>query len=331
MNLRRKLCVTFGTLVFLGLLVAGISIWATLQCRATGEQLQRHYTRSLEAQQVQAATFRALKEVSDVVAEEDTNAREEFDGAIQTVDQDLDMWASLADTEEERQQVDEVRAAYERVVRDANEVFDLVEAGRRNEAVDLAEARLEVQQDSGTPQEPPAAPARPDEDEGPDSDDPGGGDNLEGSARGEHRFELVSFVQEERPDENSFQAFESATNRAIASDRDARQDVLAQTQNTRRTAQLVLILAAFGTLSLLLLLAAYLASDLFRPLRELRQALEDVEKGDLDRRLDEERADELGEVSRAFNGAMEAISRREGIAGLAVTAAGEGRDENGSA
>ena len=163
-----------------------------------------------------------------------------------------------------------------------------------------------------------------------EDDDFEDGEDLEGSGREETRFELVGFVQE-GPNENSFQAFESATDGAIASDLRAREEVLAQTQNTRRTAQLVLIIAAFGTLSLLLLLAAYLASDLFRPLRELKQALEDVEKGDVDRRLDEERADELGEVSRAFNGAMEAISRREGMAGLAATAAGEGGGENGSA
>ncbi len=43
----------------------------------------------------------------------------------------------------------------------------------------------------------------------------------------------------------------------------------------------------------MLLLAAYLATDLFRPLREMEEALEDLEKGDLDRRLPEERADEL--------------------------------------
>lgn len=261
--------------------------------------------------------------MSDVVAEEDSNARQEFDGAIRTVDQDLDTWASLADTEEERQQVDEVRAAYEMVVRDANEVFDLVQAGRRSEAVELAERRLEVQQDPDLSQESPAPIQQPDEDdfEGGESDNY----DLEGSGLGEPRFELVSFAQEQ-PNENSFQAFESATNRAIASDQDAREDVLVQTQNTRRTAQLVLIFAVFGTLSLLLLLAAYLASDLFRPLRELRQALDDVGKGDLDRRLDEERADELGEVSRAFNRAMEAISRREGINGLALTAAGANGD-----
>ena len=335
MSLRRKLFVTFGTLVFLSLLVAGISIWATFQWRATGEELQRHYTRSLEAQRVQGSTFRALKEVSDVLAEGDTNARQEFDQAIGAVDEDLDMWSSLADAEEERRQVDEVRTAYERVVRDANAVFDLVEAGRRDEAMALAETRLEVQQDPDTPQEPPAPLGQPDSDdlpdrdEGPDSDDLQDefedGEDLEGSGRGEIRFELVGFVQE-GPNENSFQAFESATDRAIASDRSAREDVLAQTQNTRRTAQLVLVLAAFGTLSLLLLLAAYLASDLFRPLRDLRQALEDVEKGDLDRRLDEERADELGEVSRAFNRAMQAISRREGINGLALGAVDEGGD-----
>ncbi|QIN80455.1 HAMP domain-containing protein [Rubrobacter marinus] len=174
------------------------------------------------------------------------------------------------------------------------------------------------------PQGPPAPPEQPDEDEAPEPDDLRDDEELEGGGGG-IRFELVGLVQE-RPGENSFQAFESATDRAIASDQRAREDVLAQTQSTRRTAQLVLIIAAFGTLSLLLLLAAYLASDLFRPLRELRQALEDVEKGNLDRRVDEERADELGEVSRAFNRAMEAISRREGMTGLALTAADESSD-----
>ncbi len=344
MNLRRKLFVTFGTLVFLGLLVVGVSIWATFQWRFTGEQLQRHYTCSLEAQQVQGATFRAPKEVSDVLAEGDSNARQEFDGAIGEVEEDLDTWASLADTEEERRQVEEVRAAYKRVVQDANEVFDLVEAGRRQDALNLAERRLEVQQDL-PPQAPPAPSEQPDEDDLPNGDeDPQEFDDLqeddfeededvedlEGSGREEIQVELVGFVQGQ-PNENSFQAFESATDRAIASDLRSREEVLAQTQNTRRTAQLVLILAAFGTLSLLLLLAAYLASDLFRPLRELKLALDGVEKGDLDRRLNEDRADELGEISRSFNRAMEAISRREGTNGLAVTAAGEGGDEDPAA
>ena len=334
MNLRRKLFITFGTLVFLVLLVAGISLWATFQWRATGEQLQRHYARSLEAQRVQGSTFRALKEVSDILAEGDSNARQEFDQAVGSVEEDLDVWANLADTEEERRQVEEVGAAYERVVRDANEVFDLAEAGRRDEALALAETRLEVQQDSVPPQE-EAPAAQPDDDnEAPDAgddlqdeDDFEGGEaddeDLEGSGPEEVRFERVAFVQE-GPDENSFQAIESATDRAIASDLMAREEILAQTQSTRRTAQIVLIAAAFGTLSLLLLLAAYLASDLFRPLRELKQALEDVGKGDLDRRLDDERADELGEVSQAFNRAMQAISRRESMSGLAVTSSAEG-------
>ena len=343
MSLRRKLFVTFGALVLLVLLVAAISVWSTLQWRSTDEQLQRHYERSLEAQEVQGSTFRALKEVSDVLAEGDTNARQEFDQAIGSVEEDLETWANLADTEEEQKQVDEVGAAYERVVRDANEVFDLAEAGRREEAANLGERRLEVQKDPAVPQDAPAEPLEDDEAQDPEplpnedgsedgsEDDSEDDEDLEGSGRGETRFELVAFVQEP-PNENSFQAFEAATDRAIASDLSSREDVLAQTQNTRRTAQLVLISAAFGTLSLLLLLAAYLASDLFRPLRELRQALDDVGRGDLDQRLDEERSDEIGDVSRSFNRAMEEIKRREGINNLAASAAGErGYGDNGSA
>ena len=103
----------------------------------------------------------------------------------------------------------------------------------------------------------------------------------------------------------------ASTGQAVASDRERRDEVRARAEDARRTAQLVLILAAFGTISLMLLLAAYLISDLFRPLKKLEQALEDVEKGDLNQRLDAERADEIGAVSAAFNRMVETIGRRE--------------------
>ena len=347
MTLRRKLLITFGTLALLGLAVAGVSIWATLQWESTNEELRRHYTRSLEAQQVRANTFRAVKEVSDVIAEGDPQAREEFERAIQTVEGDLDAWAALADTEEERQQVREVRSAYERVVADANRVFDLVEAGRTEEAIALAEEQLEVrcpapgaddapqQQQQQPPPPPPPADDDSDDDEFEEPDDECEGDDdfddgLEGNAREEIRYELVAFAQG-APAESSFEAFEAATDRAVASDRELREVIRERTESTRRTAQVVLVVAAFGTVSLLLLVAAYLVSDLFRPLREVRQALEDVEKGHLDRRLDEDRADELGEVSRAFNRAVEAVGRRERMEQLAAVSAGEEAGGGGAA
>jgi two-component system OmpR family sensor kinase len=98
--------------------------------------------------------------------------------------------------------------------------------------------------------------------------------------------------------------------------------IQSQTQSTRETAELVLAIAAFATVSLVLLLAAYLASDLFAPLREVEQALDDVARGDLQRRLEEERADELGAVNRAFNRMAEAMQEREQTIGLARVPAG---------
>jgi two-component system, OmpR family, sensor kinase len=94
----------------------------------------------------------------------------------------------------------------------------------------------------------------------------------------------------------------------------------------------VLAIASFGTVSLVLLLAAYLASDLFAPLREVRQALDDLAAGDLERRLDEERADELGAINRAFNHMAEAIQQREQVVQLAAVPAGVAEEgANGSA
>ena len=115
-----------------------------------------------------------------------------------------------------------------------------------------------------------------------------------------------------------FIRFEKVTQQAVASDRQNRQYITQQTQNTRQTAQLVLAIAAFGTISLILLLAAYLASDLFAPLREVEEALDDAAKGDFKRRLSEERQDELGAVSRAFNRMMEAMAERQQISVLAA-------------
>ena len=94
---------------------------------------------------------------------------------------------------------------------------------------------------------------------------------------------------------------------------------------------MVLAIAAFGTISLILLLAAYLASDLFAPLREVEQALDDVARGDLERRLEEERADELGAISKAFNRMIEAMGEREQLAELAGIPTIAANDGDGSA
>jgi two-component system, OmpR family, sensor kinase len=102
----------------------------------------------------------------------------------------------------------------------------------------------------------------------------------------------------------------------VESDRQNRRIIQSQTQDTRQTAQLVLAIVAFGAISLMLLLAAYLASDLFAPLGEVEQALNDVAKGDGKRRLNEERTDEMGAINRAFNRMAETIGDRDRLAGL---------------
>ncbi|MEG4811607.1 ATP-binding protein [Microcoleus sp. F8-D3] len=138
--------------------------------------------------------------------------------------------------------------------------------------------------------------------------------------RAKRKTEAFNFIQKKLEDD--FEPFEELTEAAVESDQKYRQVIQAQTQSTRETAELVLAIAAFGTVSLVLLLAAYLASDLFAPLREVEQALDDVARGDLQRRLEEERTDELGAVNRAFNRMTEAMQEREERIGLASLPAG---------
>ncbi|QIN84832.1 HAMP domain-containing protein [Rubrobacter tropicus] len=274
MNLRRKLLTTFGVLALLGLTIVGVTFWVILQWQSSSEDLNGHYLRSLEVQRIRAATLEATREVSDALGDEDPDARQEFEDALRGVDKEFELWSDLAETEGEMRQVREVRGAYETIVGNSREFFDLLESGRREEAARLSDAVIE---------------------------------------------------------EENFDAFKRTTEAAIASDREKRDVVQAKDRDVRRTAQLVLIIAAFGTVSMLFLLAAYLVSDLFRPLREVEDALDDVGRGDLNRRLDAERSDELGAVSRAFNGMVESLSRRERMGGLASGLAEGAGEENGAA
>jgi signal transduction histidine kinase len=124
-------------------------------------------------------------------------------------------------------------------------------------------------------------------------------------------------------EEDNFTSFQTLTEEAVASDQQNRQIINAQVQNTRQTAQVALAIAAFGAISLILLLAAYLASDLFAPLREVEHALDDVSRGDFQRRLEIERDDELGAISHAFNHMVEAVQKRQQVVGLAAVNASD--------
>lgn len=118
-------------------------------------------------------------------------------------------------------------------------------------------------------------------------------------------------IMEGRLEDERLGPFEDLTAAAVASDQANREIVREDIARTKRTTQLVVGLAAFGIVSVSLLIAAYLASDLFGPLRQVRSALGDVERGDLKPQLDEARRDELGEVNRAFNEMVTALARRQ--------------------
>lgn len=132
---------------------------------------------------------------------------------------------------------------------------------------------------------------------------------FEFTAKG--RKDLAVKLIENQIEEVDFPRFESVTRQVVASDQQNRQIILAETQKTRQTSQFVLMLSAFGILSLILLLAAYLSADLFIPLKEAEAALDEVAKGNFQRRLDEERQDELGAINHAFNRMMETLIERK--------------------
>jgi CHASE3 domain sensor protein len=125
MNLRKKLLTTFAGLGLLALATAGMTVWAIVKWQDSENKLQNHYQRSVLLLGVRAGTFRAFKEVTEAVTTDD-DAPEEFEESLKSVSEDFKKWADLADNEEERKQVTQVRNAYEVLVQDARTVFDLV-------------------------------------------------------------------------------------------------------------------------------------------------------------------------------------------------------------
>ncbi|MGI8538602.1 MAG: ATP-binding protein [Rubrobacteraceae bacterium] len=126
----------------------------------------------------------------------------------------------------------------------------------------------------------------------------------------EENFEEGETLFDELED-NEFENFQQTALQAARDDSDRRQEIRDNTENTRRTAQTMLAISSFGALSLVLLLAGYLASDLFTPLRDIRSGLKSVRNGDRHIRLTEERSDEIGDINREFNRMVAAVSRRE--------------------
>jgi len=131
----------------------------------------------------------------------------------------------------------------------------------------------------------------------------------------QNRFKEAFDLMEGKLEDNDFENFNRLTAEAVESDRAKRQVIRATNENTRRTARIVLAVVAFGTISMVLLLAAYLASDLFKPLEELRKALKRTAEGDYNQELHDSRKDEFGAVNRAFNAMVKTIARREKLAG----------------
>ncbi len=124
------------------------------------------------------------------------------------------------------------------------------------------------------------------------------------------RAEAVRLVDDQL-DTGDYAAFRDLTERIVARDRQRRQEVRASTVALRRSAGVMATVAMLAALSLALLVAAYLAQDLFRPLARLRAALDALTGGDTAQRLDGDREDEIGAVCAAYNRAAEAVARRE--------------------
>ncbi len=134
-----------------------------------------------------------------------------------------------------------------------------------------------------------------------------------------HAFDLVeagrkteaqNFMESNLEDKN-FAYFLQVTGTVAAADRKRSALVNNNVQKAQQRAQTILLIAGFGAVVLILLLSAYIVSDLFKPLKEVETALNNALSSNFRTRLDEDRNDEIGSIYKAFNKLVAVIDTKE--------------------
>ncbi|VXC66137.1 putative Integral membrane sensor signal transduction histidine kinase [Sphingomonas sp. AX6] len=108
-------------------------------------------------------------------------------------------------------------------------------------------------------------------------------------------------LADDEVDTKDLARFRAITVAAVEADLAIREGIARETRGLRETAQVMLAIGAISVIALMLLIAAYLSSDLFRPLRQLSDVLARLADGDREARAEEGRNDEIGAVARGVN------------------------------
>ncbi len=134
-------------------------------------------------------------------------------------------------------------------------------------------------------------------------------------ASGRRVFDLVPIdraaaiqLADDEVDTKDLARFRAITAAAMDADLAIRERIGRETRALRDTAQVMLAISAISVVALMLLIAAYLSSDLFRPLRELSDVLGRIANGDREARADAGRNDEIGAVAQGVNRLAEAMA-----------------------
>lgn len=255
LTLRRKLFGAFVALAVIALLATGVALYTTIRWQATNDAVQTHYKRSLLLERVRAETFQALKEVDDALNGDVADAKRDFERALQPAERDFREWAALADTQVERREVATVRAAHQRLVTNARQLFAIAD---RN----------------------PAEAAR---------------------------------IADDELDTRDLENFRILTERGVAADRQRRRTIVEDTERVRNTTQVMVAIAVISIISLILLISAFLAQDLFRPLRDLGTVIDRLRLGQLDARAETNRDDEIGALGASVNALAESLHQRASL------------------
>lgn len=255
LTLRRKLFGAFVALAVIALLATGVALYTTIRWQATNDAVQTHYKRSLLLERVRAETFQALKEVDDALNGDVADARRDFERALRPAERDFLEWAALADTQVERREVATVRAAHQRLVTNARQLFAIAD---RN----------------------PAEAAR---------------------------------IADNELDTKDLENFRILTERGVAADRQRRRSIVDETERVRNTTQVMVAIAVISIISLILLISAFLAQDLFRPLRELGTIIDRLRLGELDARAETNRDDEIGALGACVNALAGSLQQRASL------------------
>jgi signal transduction histidine kinase len=143
MLIRTKLRIGYVVIFTLVVCIGLVMVWALRSWEAAVQDLAVSHAQGLRAERLRGDLYRQIKEILDRFVSGDRSARSEFENLGVRVEGELDDLRAHSQSMAEQDQIRELEAAHRQVTTLVREIFELLENGARERAIQRVERELE--------------------------------------------------------------------------------------------------------------------------------------------------------------------------------------------